>query len=93
MASAPTDSKWFTRFMNGISSGISECKKQDAKFSIALMIEMQRLLELECQMAVKQNNNERIRTAAENDLYHIFTYCGILIGYETPRVILHDLHY
>ena len=32
-------------------------------------------------------------TAAENGLFHIFTYCGILRRYETPEVILHDLRH
>ena len=52
---------------------------------------MQRLLELGCQLAVKQKDKERIKKAAENDSFHIFTYCGSLRGYETPKVLLHDL--
>ena len=46
MASAPSDSKWFTRFMTGLLSRIGERRKQDAEISIALMILIQRLLEL-----------------------------------------------
>ena len=57
------------------------------------MIEMQRLLELEWQMAVKQNDKECIRTAADNCLFHIFTYCESLRGYETPNVLPHDLRH
>ena len=41
MAVDPTESEWFTRFMNGIFSGIDERQKQDAAISMALMIEMQ----------------------------------------------------
>ena len=44
-------------------------------------------------MTVKQNYKERIRTAAENDLFYIFTYFGSLRGYETPKVLLHDLRH
>ena len=47
MASSPNDSEWFTRFMTGLCSRISERRKQDAEISISLMIGMQRLLELE----------------------------------------------
>ena len=70
--------------MTGLLSSISECRNQDAEFFIALMIEMQRLLELDWQLAVKQNDKGSIRTAAENGSFHIFTYCGSLRGYETP---------
>ena len=92
MASSPTDSKLFTHFVNGLRSSIGEIRNQDAAISIALMIKMQQLLELEWQMEVKQDDKESIRTAADNGLFHIFTYCGILKGYETPKVILHDIH-
>ena len=44
-------------------------------------------------MAVKQNDKERNITAAENGSFLIFTYCGILIGYKTPKVIRHDIHH
>ena len=44
MASAPTDSKWFTRFMTGLRSKIGERRNQDALISIVLIIEIQRLL-------------------------------------------------
>ena len=54
---------------------------------------MQRLLELEWNLAVKQNDKRHIITVADNGSFHIFTYCGILRGYETPRVLLHDLHH
>ena len=42
---------------------------------------------------MKQNYKERIRTADENSLFHIFTYCGSLRKYETPKVLLHDIHH
>ena len=45
--SAPTDSEWFTCFVNGLLSGVGEHRNQDAEIYIALMIETQRLLELE----------------------------------------------
>ena len=37
MASAPTDSEWFTHFMNGLSSRIGERRNKDAAISIDLM--------------------------------------------------------
>ena len=81
MASAPTDSKLFTRFMTGLCSRIGASRKKDAAIYIVLMIEMLQLLKLEWYLAVKQNNKELTRTAAENYLFHIFTYCGIVRGY------------
>ena len=78
MASDPTDSEWFTRFMTGLCSRIGEHINQDTAIYIAFMIEMQRLLELEWQQAVMQNNKRRIITVAGNGLFRFFTYCGIL---------------
>ena len=40
MDSAPNESKWFTRFTNGLRSRIFERRKQDMEIYIALMIEM-----------------------------------------------------
>ena len=89
MASTPTYSEWFTRFMTVIFSRIGERRNQDAAIYIALILEIQPLLEFEWQLTVKQNNKERIRTTAENALFQIFTHCGSLRGYETPKVLLH----
>ena len=66
IASAPTDPKWFTRFMTGLCSRIGNHRKQDATIYIVLMVEMQRLLKLEWNLEVKQNNKEHIRAVAEN---------------------------
>ena len=93
MASSPTDSECFTRFTNGLRSRIGERRNQDAAIFIALMIEIQQLLELEWQLAVKQKTKELIRTLAKNGSFQNFTYCGILRGYKTPKVLLHDLHH
>ena len=57
------------------------------------MIEMQWLLELEWQLAVKQNDKEQRRTEADNGLFQIFTYCGSSRGYENPKVLIHDIHH
>ena len=85
MASDPTNSKWFTRFMNGLPSSIGERRNQDATISIALIIETQRLLELEWHMVVNKNDKEHIRTVDENGSFHIFTYCGSLRGMKPPK--------
>ena len=74
MASDPTDSEWFTRFITGLSSGIGPLK-----------IKIQLLFEFKCQLTVKKNNKGHIRTAAENGSFHIFTYCRSLRRYETPK--------
>ena len=56
MASYPTESEWFTRFMAGLFSRIGERRNLHTEISIELMIEMHRLLELEWHLEVKQNN-------------------------------------
>jgi hypothetical protein len=50
-------------------------------------------LELEWQAALKRNDNERITKAAGNGSIHVFTYCGSLRGFETPKILLCDLHH
>ena len=93
MYSAPNDSECFTRFVTGLCSGIGELRKDDAEISVALMIKMKRLLELERQLEVKKNDKEHIRTAADNISLQNFTYCGSLRGYETPKVLPHNIHH
>jgi hypothetical protein len=70
--------------MTGLRSRIRERRKQDAAISIALMIELQKRLELEWQAATARHDKERIRRATENGLFHVFTFCGSLRGFETP---------
>jgi hypothetical protein len=91
IACAPTDSEWFSRFMTGLKSRIGERRKQDAAISITLMVEIQRRLELEWQLATGLMNKDRVRAAAEHGSFHVLTYCGSLRGFETPKVVLHDL--
>jgi hypothetical protein len=91
IACAPTYSEWFSRFMTGLKSRIGERRKQDAAISITLMVEIQRRLELEWQLATGLMNKDRVRAAAEHGSFHVLTYCGSLRGFETPKVVLHDL--
>jgi hypothetical protein len=88
---APTDSEWFNHFMTGLRSRIRECRKQDAAISIALMIELQRRLELEWQAATARNDKECIRRATENGSFHVFMFCGSLRGFKAPNLLIHDL--
>ena len=93
MDSDPTDSDWFMNFMDGLCSRIGRRRKQDAVIYILLIIEIQRLLKLECQLAVTKNDKECIITVDENGSFQIFSYYGSLIGYETPKVLLRYLHH
>ena len=69
--------------MTGLCSSIGERINQDAEVYTDLMIEMQRLLKLEWQLEVNQNEKESIRTASENG--YIFTYCVSLRVYKNPK--------
>ena len=74
---SPTESKWFTPFMNGLCSRIGERRNQELAISIALMIKIKRLLELECHLEVNQNNKEHIITATDNGLFNILIIVGV----------------
>jgi hypothetical protein len=91
ISNTPTESEWFNHFMTGLQSRIGERRKQDAAISIALMIELQKRLELEWQAATARNDKECIRKATENGSFHVFTFCGSLRGFETPKLLIHDL--
>jgi hypothetical protein len=91
LSAAPTDTEWFCRFMTGLRSRIGERHRQDAAISIELMLELQKRLEAKWQEAVIKNDIGLMRDTAEDVAFFLFTYCGSLRGYETPKVILQDL--
>jgi hypothetical protein len=70
---------------------IGERRRQDAAISIALMIELQSRLEARWLEVNEENNWQEKRKAAENGAFFVWTYCGSLRGFETPKVLLHDL--
>jgi hypothetical protein len=91
LTTAPTDTEWFGRFMTGLRARVGERRRQDAAISIALMIELQSRLEVRWLEVNKENDWQEKRKAAENDAFFVWTYCGSLRGFETPKVLLHDL--
>jgi hypothetical protein len=88
---APTDTKWFCRFMMGLRSRIGERRRQDAAISSAFMVEFQKRLEVKWQEAVIKNDMGLTRETAEDGALFLFTYCGSLRGYENQKNILQDL--
>jgi hypothetical protein len=91
LSAAPTDTKWICRSTMGLRSRIGERRRQDAEISIALMVEFQKQLEAKWQEAVIKNDMGLMRETAEDGAFFLFTYCGSLRGYETPKNILQDL--
>jgi hypothetical protein len=77
--------------MTGLRSRIGERRRQDAEISIALMVEFQKRLEVKWQDAVIKNDIGLMRETAEDGAFSLFTYCGSLRGYETPKNIFQDL--
>jgi hypothetical protein len=91
LATAPTDTEWFGRFMTGLRARVGERRRQDAAISITLMIELQSILEVRWVEVNDENDWQEKRKAAENGVFFVWTYCGSLRGFETPNVLLHDL--
>jgi hypothetical protein len=77
--------------MTGIRARIGERPRQDAAISIYLMLEMQKRLELRWKRAVESRDTLEMRRVAEPGSFFILTYCCILRGLETPKVVLIDL--
>jgi hypothetical protein len=69
----------------GLRSRIGERRRQDAAISIALMVEFQKRLEAKWQEAVIKNDIGLTRETAEDGVFFLFTSCGSLRGYETPK--------
>jgi hypothetical protein len=88
---APTNTEWFCRFMTGLRSHIGERRQQDAAIPIALMVEFQKRLEAKWQEAVIKNDIGLMRETSEDGAFFLFTYCGSLRGYETPKINPQDL--
>jgi hypothetical protein len=77
--------------VTGLRARVGERRRQDAAISIALMIELQSRLEARWLEVNEENDWQEKRKAADNGVFFIWTYCGSLRGFETPKVLLHDL--
>jgi hypothetical protein len=77
--------------MTGLRARVGERRRQDAAISIALMIELQSRLEARWLEVNKENDWQEKRKTAENGGFFVLTYWGSLRGFETPKVLLHDL--
>jgi hypothetical protein len=70
--------------MAGLRARVGERRKQDAAISIALMIEIQRRLELDWKQALGRDDLVARREVAEHAVYFLFCFCGTLASKE-PR--------
>jgi hypothetical protein len=77
--------------MTGLKASVGERRRQDAAMiSIALMIELQSRLEGRWLEVNEENDWQEKRKLAENGAFFVWTYCGSLRVFETPKVLLHD---
>jgi hypothetical protein len=77
--------------MAGLRARVGERRKQDAAFSIWLMIEIHRRLKLDWNQALERNGRVAMREVAEHAVYFLFCFCGALRGFEGTKVLLHEL--
>jgi hypothetical protein len=88
---SPHESDFFIMFMAGLRARVGERRKQDAAISIALMLEIQRRLELDWKQALEGDDALAMREVAEHAVYFLFCFCGALRGFEGNKVPLHEL--
>jgi hypothetical protein len=88
---SPHESDFFTMFMTGLRTRVGERRKQDAAISIALMVEIQRRLELDWNKALEGDDLVAMREVAEHAVYFLFCFCGALCGFAGTKVPLHEL--
>jgi hypothetical protein len=87
----PTNTAWFNRFLTGLRARIGERRRQEVAIYISLMLEMQKKLEEKWTRDFESKDTLEMRCVAETGSFFILTYCGILRGFETPKVVLSDL--
>ena len=85
------DTELFTHFMIGIHAQIGKQHCQDWEIFVSLMLEIQKILEAIWKSAVESRDNLEICCAADTGSFFILEYCGILPGFETPKIALSDL--
>jgi hypothetical protein len=88
---SPHDSDFFNMFMAGLRTRVGERVRQDAAISIALMVEIQRRLELDWQEAMTCDDHVAKREVAEHAVYFLFCFCGALRGFEGTKVPIQEL--
>jgi hypothetical protein len=88
---SPHDSDFFTMLMAGLRTRVGERRKPDAAISIALMVEIQRRLELDSQEALECDDRVAMRKVAEHAVYFRFCFCGALRGFEGTKVPINEL--
>jgi len=89
--SCPSDSEWHFRFMMGFHSRVGERVKQDAAFTIELMLALQVMFEEEYQCALVGDTVQGRREVCENAVFFILSFCASLRGFEVPKIVLHEL--
>jgi hypothetical protein len=88
---SPHDGDFFTMFMAGLRARVGERRKQDAAISVGLMIEIQRIFELDWNQALECDDRVTMREVAEHAVYFFFCFYGALHGFEGTKVPLHEL--
>jgi hypothetical protein len=85
------ESDFSIMFMAGLRARVGQQRKQDAAISIALMIEIQRRLELDWNQALERDDLVALRKVAELAVYFLFCFWAALRGFEGTKVPLHEL--
>ena len=81
----PTYREFFERFMRGMHKRMGEITRPDRAISLALMLELQRMLEQEW---LNQNNDRMIAMEAS---FYLVSFCCALRGEEVPLAHLHGV--
>lgn len=97
-AQGPSDSEWFSRFIQGYKSRVGQRKKQDAAISIGIMVALQNLFEEEWRTeSDRQGSGESafdsqlLKEIAETATFFLFCFCCSLRGFEAPKIVLDDI--
>jgi hypothetical protein len=78
----PTDSEFYTLFTKGLEARVGQRVKRDRALSVEIIIEMQRISEVEWEEACVKGDEPKQRLIAEWTFYFLCTFCHSLQGWE-----------
>jgi hypothetical protein len=84
----PTDSELYTLFTRGLEARVGQQVKRDCALSVEIIIEMQKISEIEWEEACVKGDDLKQRLIAEWTFYFLCTFCHSLRGWEGVEAII-----
>ena len=87
----PTDSEFYTLFTKGLQNRVGERVKRDLAVSIEIVIEIQKIAEIEWNRAESTSDVDQQYATAQWACYFLYAFCHSLRGWEVVQGLLDGL--